>query len=377
MTELHKFLRGLHERDWWKRRKTITRLIAYPEQELREHLEEGIRNHADADIRNASMEVFRALGPRAIPSLVSLSKDPDPEVRLFTANILCEIKDKAALPVLFTLMKDTEVNVRSSAAEAMGKIGDRSALPALKEALSDEAWVAMAAVVAIGDIGGKEALSILYDCLENEDYWDIAITAIENAGDKEAIRHLTPCFAHEGLRGQALKAIIKIAEREHVRPQPEYFITLVPLLIEMLESRDKEGRLRAFMALCWAKDVTGLPYILEALGDDELQEYAIEGLLGIGRKAVCSIVDEMKVSSGNHRVILAKVLDMIGERQALLQFADDEDPEVRTEVALSLGSLDLPRAVRTLASMLSDPYEEVRLAAEKSLCSLKRKGFIT
>jgi HEAT repeat protein len=374
MTELHKFLEGLRESDWWERRKAISALVSCPEQEYRAFLEDGIRNHEDADIRNASIEVFRALGARAIPALASLSKDPDPEVRLFTANILCEIHDESALPILSALIQDPDINVRAASAEAMGKTGDRRCLPMLKGALTDETWVAMAAIMAMGDIGGQDALSILYECLENEDRRAIAITALEKAGERESIKYLTSCFDYEDLSGHVLKAVVNIAEREHVRPQPEYFINLVPKLIEMVGSPDKEARLRAFTALCWAKDVAGLPYIIEALRDEWLQESAIEGLLGIGRRAVCGIVDELRTSSGSHRVILAKVLDMLGESRALLQFAEDEDPEVRAQAALSLGSVDLKRAASTLSEMLSDPYEEVRLAAEKSLANLREKG---
>jgi len=58
---------------------------------------------------------------------------------------------------------------------------------------------------------------------------------------------------------------------------------------------------------------------------------------------------------------------MIGEHKALLQFADDDDVEVRTEAALALGSLNMERATRALEKMLSDPYEEVRQAASRSL----------
>jgi HEAT repeat protein len=375
MTELHKLLEGLRESDWWARREAIAALVSCPEQEYRTFLEEGIRNHEDADIRNASIEVFRALGARAIPALVSLSKDPDPEVRLFTANILCEIPDESALPILAALIKDPDTNVRAASAEAMGKIGDGDCLAMLKKALEDETWVAMAAIMAMGDIGGDEALGILYKCLEHEDYREIAITALEKAGKRDSIRCLTPYFDYADLSGPVLKAIVKIAEREHLRPHPEYFINLVPKLIEMVGSPDKEERLRAFTALCWAKDMSGLPYIIEALRDEELQEPAIEGLLGIGRKVVCGIVDELRASSGSHRLILAKVLDMLGESRALLQFADDEDPEVRAQVALSLGTVDLKRASSALSKMLSDPYEEVRLAAEKSLADLREKGF--
>ena len=375
MMDLHRLLQGLRDQDWWSRRQTITSLILHPEHEYREFLEESIRNHEDADIRNASMEVFKALGVRALPSIVLLSKDPDPEVRLFSANILCEIRDPASLPVLFRLMKDGDINVRAAAAEATGKTGDGRSLRALKEALSDDAWVATAAVMAIGDIGGEAALGVLYGCLENHNYREIAIAALEKAGNRDSIGHLSSCFEYEELKGQALKAIIRIAERERVRPQPEYFIRLVPMLIEMLDSADQEERQHAFMALCWSKDIMGLSYILEAIRDEGLQEYAIEGLLSIGRKAVCSIVDELKDSSGSQRVILAKVLGMIGEDRALLQFAEDEDPEVRVEVALSLGSVNIGRAVTSLSRMLDDPYEEVRLAAGKSLARLREKGF--
>jgi HEAT repeat protein len=142
----------------------------------------------------------------------------------------------------------------------------------------------------------------------------------------------------------------------------------------MLGSSDEEMKKYAFMALSWSADITGLPFFLDGVRDEELQEYAIEGLLGIGRKAVCSIVDEMKRSSGVHRPMLARVLCMIGEPKALLQFAGDEDPEVRAEVALAIGSLGLERAVRTLHEMLSDECEEVRLAARKGLSCHRPHG---
>lgn len=372
--ELHKILQKLPGQDWWNRQRVIAGLKAYPEKEYIEYLEDGIRNHEDADIRNTAMEVYRALGAGAFPSLAALLKDADPEVRLFSVNILCEIGDKGAVQLLLSSIRDNDINVRAASAEALGRMGDAGAIGALQEALKDEPWVAMAAVNSIGDIGGEDALDLLYTCLDKEGYEGMTINAIERAGNRESIRYLTACFENSDLRELALKAIVKIAEKERIRPQPEYFIRLVPLLVEMLGLPDLEMKKYAFMALCWSKDISVIPYLFEALKDEELQEYAIEGLLSIGRIAVCSIVDELKGSAGGHRVILAKVLDMIGEDKALLQFADDQDPEVRTEAALALGALDMERAVRTLASMLSDPHEEVRAAARKSLAGLKKNG---
>ncbi len=364
-------LSRLARQDWWTRRKAIAELAAAPEDCLG-YLEEGIRNHDNADVRNTAMEVFRELGTRAFPALAGLLKDSDPEVRLFAVNILSEIALPEALPLLFDAATDKDVNVRVASAEAMGRIGDRSALGLLSDALDDEPWVAMAAIHAIGEIGGEESLELLHKCLGREEYREIAIAALEKAGNRHSIRYLTSCIEDGGQAVLALKAIVKISEREAVRPQPEYFIGLVPALLKMIESPDPAIKGPAFTALCWSGDIMALPCFIDAARDEDLMEYAVEGLLAIGRRAVCSIVDEMKVSSGRHRQVLARVLSLIGEGNALLQFAEDEDPEVRTEAALALGSLHLRRAEGALSRMLSDPDEEVRAAARLSFRLLKK-----
>ena len=372
--EVRKLLQALPEGDWWSRQKIITLLATHPEKEYFVHLEQSIRDHDNADVRNTAMEVYKALGVRAFPSLASLLRDNDPEVRLFAVNIICRIEDKEGLPLLLASMGDKDVNVRCASAEGIGKIGDGRALAELKKALTDEPWVAMAAIGSIGEIGGEDALALLYWCLDKDLFCDTAILALEKAGNRHSIAHLTPFFSDRNLKKIVLRAIVSIAERERVRPQPEYFISLAPLLVETVRSSDDEMRKYAFMALCWAGDVTGLPYLLEGLQDEDLQEYAIEGLLTIGRKAVCSIVDELKISSGGHKVILAKILAMMGEHKALLQFADDDDAEVRTEVALAIGRVDMERAVTALNKMLSDPHEEVRQAAQRSLRRFGKNG---
>ncbi len=365
--EVRELLAELPERDWWGRQEIISSIVALPGTEYLPYLEEGLRNHEDADIRNSAMEVYRALGSRAVQSLVSLASDDDPEVRLFAVNILCDVRDKRALPLLIGALRDSDVNVRCAAAEALGSIADARAVRPLEKALSDEPWVAMAAISALGEIGGAGALNVLHDCLGKGVYPEVAIAAIAKAGDPGSLKRLIRCFSEKTLRIPALRATISIAEGAGVRPRPEYFIGIVPALIEMLGSPDEEVKRCAFVALSWSAEIVALPFLLEGARDHELQEYAIEGLLGIGRTAVCGIVDEMKQTRGGHRPVLAKVLCMIGGAPALLQFAGDEDPEVRTEVAMALSSIDMERAVRTLHEMLSDENEEVRLAARRSL----------
>jgi len=370
-TEIHKIIEKMPELDWWSRRASIEALIAHPEDAYLSILENGIRNHSNADIRNIAMEIYAALGVRALSSLSGLLENEDPEVRLFSVNVLCSIGDADALPLLSGLIHDPDINVRAASAEAIGKIGNCRGLDILRRALRDDPWVALSALNAIGEIGGDQALEILHEALRRKGLREMAVQIIEKVGTQESIQCLAPCLAYEDLREAAVKAIIKIAERECCRPRPEYFISLAHTLKEMYLSADPDKRKQAFIALCWLEDILTVPYLIEGLNDDELQEYAIEGLLNVGKKAICHIIDNLKQTEGPHRVTLAKILNMLDENIALLQFAEDHDSEVRTEVALVLGSIPLERAKEALRRMLDDSHEEVRLAARKSLDSVK------
>ena len=71
--------------------------------------------------------------------------------------------------------------------------------------------------------------------------------------------------------------------------------------------------------------------------------------------------------------VLAKVLAMTGENEALMLFVDDEDKEVRAEVALAIGKLRTPEAAEALQALSRDPVEEVQAAALLSLRNSERE----
>ena len=299
--------------DWLERQEAIRELVAYPEQDFLGELEKGIRNHDDADIRNAAMEAYKALGLRGFTSLESLLQDTDHEVRLFAVNILCDVAEPGGFPLLVKAIQDPDVNVRVAAAEALGKIGEVLAVPVLANSFHDEPWVAMAAVNALGELGGEEALEALYGCLEIIGCQEIAINAIGNAGDLNSVRHLADCLRHDHLAELALKAIVKISERKQVSPQPEHFVQHFPKLIEMLQATDPETRKAAIITISCTTNVS--------------------------------------------------------DRQFLKLLAETT-PEFRTNVALVLGSRNLPQAVQLLQTLLNDPAEEVRMTARESLVKL-------
>lgn len=217
----HEIWKLLPKKDWQERQGYINKLISYPAVEYLPELEKGIRNDEDADIRNAAMEVYRALGVKGFTSLERLLQDQNHEVRLFAVNILCSIADRGTFPLLAEAMNDSDVNVRMAAAEALGQIRDERAIPLLERAIDDEPWVAMAAIDALGRIGGDDALRLLYRCLEIPGAQELAIAAIGRAGKQASKQYLADCLKNVQLSEHALKAIQEISERENVRPAPD------------------------------------------------------------------------------------------------------------------------------------------------------------
>jgi HEAT repeat protein len=369
---IDRVLEKLSSDEWWERSNAIKTLLSTDEKLYLPFLEKGLKNHENAVLRNASMEFYVALGERALPSLIRLMKDDDPEARIFAANLLGNIRNRGALPILVEGLRDPDVNVRLASTEALGKIGDADAVQPLSEVLQDEPWVAMAAITSLGDIGGGGALSVLYPCLEMDEYQGITFAAIEKAGDENAIVYLIPFVDRDELRELALKAVVNIADRVGARLKPDFFPRHIPLLLELQHSLDHELRKTAFIALSWADDERGLPYFMDALNDEELQEYAMNGLIAVGAKAVPEIINALKDPGRLQRSVLAKALSMMGEHAALFPFSEDDDPEVRVEVALALGEMPFPEKGEILLRMLNDPEDEVRLAATKMSQGLNR-----
>ena len=370
--EIRTLLDDLRDRDWWIRQETISKLICYPPEAYVPEITEWLRNDQDALARNASMEMFRGMGSGALGPLLSLLGDPDADVRIFSANVLGDLQEPASLEALGSALRDPDGNVRTAAVEAIGKIGVEKAVDLLSEAASDpEPWVLMAAVEAMGKIGGEKALEGLYSCLEDRECSAMACSALAMAGVQSSIDRLIPLLDQEETRGPALQAAVAIADREKGTLPPSFFSGKIEMLIEWFASPQDEMRRTALIALSWSGDMRGLQCLLRASEDDQLLEYALHGLLSLGKRAAPEIVKAMHLQKKNKRM-LAKILAMTGEQERLLIFADDEDEEVRTEVALAIGPLRTPAAEKALLALSRDPVDEVREAALLSMRTSER-----
>ena len=97
------------------------------------------RNSDDVDLVETVERALGRIGPRAVPAILPLLNDPNPQTRIAAAKVIGRIGPPAAdaVPALTQLLEDEDEDVQRAAAFALGEIGPaaESAVPALLEML--------------------------------------------------------------------------------------------------------------------------------------------------------------------------------------------------------------------------------------------------
>jgi HEAT repeat protein len=107
----------------------------------------------DPSLRTGAIEVLGALPEAVAPHIERLLADADGDVRIFTVNLLGELRHPRVPQWLVqVLQRETAVNVVGAALEVLAEVGQPEALPALqatRRRFADDAYIAFAADLAI------------------------------------------------------------------------------------------------------------------------------------------------------------------------------------------------------------------------------------
>jgi HEAT repeat protein len=107
----------------------------------------------DAALRNEVVEAMKQMPDEVAPIMLGLLADADPDVRIFTVNVLeslCHPEVEGWLIDVIT--NDAHVNVCATAVDLLGEVGSQAALQPLaqlKTRFSDEPYIQFAADLAL------------------------------------------------------------------------------------------------------------------------------------------------------------------------------------------------------------------------------------
>jgi chemotaxis protein methyltransferase CheR len=345
-----------------------------PDRTIFPVLEQALRDNANANLRNAAMEVYSALGNRSTPHLLAFLCDKDEEVRNFTCVILGTLGDRQAVPDLVRALADPDLNVKHAAAEALGRLKDPRAVVPLIEVLHGDMWLQFPAAAALGDIGDARAVAPLVALLETPGVNIPAIQALGKIGDAAAMAPLCVFLEDEepSLREWALEAVSKLLAKKPSSCQGAVLSAKTQnLLIETLQSDSLKARRNAAITLgCFqvgsaARSIAGL------LPDRDLREDALEALVRIGGENALPGLDAcIRDSDPLVRRAAVKALAGFGSERsfkAILPVLSDPDPDVRAEAMLALPQFNSEEARKTLSRALADTTSAACEAQKKLL----------
>lgn len=214
----------------------------------------------DASVRNSAMDILREIGSDDMKTMAALLHDPDPDVRIFIADILGTSKQRVAVSLLSdALLNDPEVNVRYQAGVSLGTLGFPEADKPLSKALEDEEWVQFAAIEGLARLRADSCADILLGALPraSELVASTIINALGEMGNVKAVPILLKMLdAVSGpLRNKVVKAVVQI---------------LGPQSLALLGPKDME-KLRE--------------YLLASLDDEDILDTVLDGLSSVGGEA--------------------------------------------------------------------------------------------
>jgi HEAT repeat protein len=107
----------------------------------------------DAAVRNEVIEAMKQLPEEVAPIMQRLLSDPDPDVRIFTVNILESLRHTAVESWLIEVIEnDPHINVCATAVDLLGEVGTEAArepLTRLKNRFGDTPYIQFAADLAL------------------------------------------------------------------------------------------------------------------------------------------------------------------------------------------------------------------------------------
>lgn len=110
----------------------------------------------DAGLRNGAIEALAAMPAMVAPCMDRLLLDPDPDVRIFSVNLMGELRHSDVPRWLQQVLRhEAHVNVVAAALEVLAEVGSTADLPVLRSArerFGDDAFIQFAADIAISRI---------------------------------------------------------------------------------------------------------------------------------------------------------------------------------------------------------------------------------
>ena len=341
---------------WRVRREAVDNLAQQNDPEIAIELLRMLREqHRNPNVLNSVLQILVLSDVDPIPSLVECLKDPDPDLRIYTALALGERHDERAIPALIEVLKDPDTNVIYHSIEALGRLRAIDAVePLLALAESYDFFLAFPAIDALTRIGDRTIAPRLALLLEqNELLGPQVADALSQLGDADVVKPLGKLLNQPE---QPIKEIAVAIAAIYHRYQTLFGegIHITDLTRSEISSQGQDNLIQALKG-AKTPELSALALILGWLEGQKITETLVQLL---SEPEVRSIVLEALVRRG----------PIAGE--LLIPQLDAFDLETRSVAIVALGRIGSQKAVPALTAQLLHTESELVMITTNALAQI-------
>jgi HEAT repeat protein len=292
--------------NWALRRTAVAQMSSQGSVEAVSSLLKTLREqHRNLSVLNSALRVLTSSGLDTLSPLLELLKDADPELRMYAALGLGDLKNRGAIPALIETLRDPDINVRYHVIEALTKIrAPEAADELLRIAESGDFFLAFPAIDALAQLADPLIATRLVPLLENEMVRTAVVDALGQLGDESVVAPLATLLGRRGLHlASVAQALITLHDRYQQQFQEgEHIADLVRrhappeaagALIDILDESDAPRLRGVVRLLSWINDERVAGTLTRLLGSGEVRKEVIEALVRHGKGVTEALIGQL------------------------------------------------------------------------------------
>ena len=381
--DVRSLTRLLGDDDWRVRRMAVAGLAAHGEAIVGALVSTLREQHDNLSVLSSALDLLAASDIDVVEPLVHFLDDPDTNLRIQTALILGERRDRRAVRPLIQHLQDEDVNVRFHVIEALGRLqATEAAGPLTTIAEERDFFLAFPAIQALCRLGTPAVAPRLVPLLGDEMLRAPTVEALGELGDDEVTAPLVHALNTSGAPAEiitdALAGLhdryetrygagdqIAALVRRHISP------TGMQQILDAVQ-RVSPDRLQGLAkVLGWLEGESVRRALTRLLGQSSVRAQVVEALVRNGSGVVTLLIDQLHAEDLETRQAAAVALGRIGDRRATQPLVRAmEDRELAVPAAGALARIGAPEAFEPLMARLGEPDPAIRQSVIAALNSI-------
>jgi HEAT repeat protein len=373
----------LGEEDWRARRLAVASLAEHGDAIVDALVATLRQQHDNLNVLSSALDLLAVSDIDVVEPLIRFLDSPDANLRIQTALILGERRDRRAIPPLLAHLRDADPNVRFHIIEALGRLHATEASESLITIAEErDFFLAFPAIQALSRVGTPAVAPRLVPLLADEMLRAPVIEALGELGDEEVTGPLMQLLNRSGAPTEVITdALAGLHDRYESRyGAGEHIADLVRRRIsatgmqQILDTVQRVGSDRLpglARVLGWLEGEAVQRALTRLLGQGSVRTQVVEALVRYGSGVVTLLIEQLHAEDLETRQAAVVALGRIGDRRATAPLvAALEDTELAVAVAGALARIGAPDAFEPLMARLGEPDSAVRQAVIAALNSI-------